>query len=482
MDQPLPQQSLRWAELRHRLPLQCAFALFGLGSWIAVNGVYQELPLIAQSAPEGYDIFSYATLTIAIANVFPVGYLSLVCNLTTNGRARADKVSIVAVVGAGGVLTCALLAGYWDHTTVLFGEERSVPLIVLVFFAGGIDCLTSVLFYPVLVGFPNESVAALQFGETLTGLVSAVLAAIQTACPRFTVSGFFISMAALMGCSMVGYKYIERARPAAQLKEHAQLVDERKVSIASDASTPKSGHEGKSLTRLSVSPMHEEEHNVMLQPEDPEEEYAGAQETDAAQVERAGLEWELLAAQAVLSFLENGVHTTILPHSLMLYPDSDMLISVSVKLGFGLAALATIVAHFRQPALEDWWVWGLLYMVCYALGVWMIVAASVEVHAGVQGWGVLTVMVIVTCKVTVTYTKTCLFIQAQRANNPEQALRFSGVGVQIGSLVGAVLFFLLTAVSYTHLRAHETVLDLVCRLLLEKKKQNAINKGMWYET
>src|SRR5664280_3322172 len=30
---------------------------------------------------------------------------------------------------------------------------------------------------------------------------------------------------------------------------------------------------------------------------------------------------------------------------------------------------------------------------------------------------------------------------------------------------------IVTAVSYTHLRAHETVLDLVCRLLLEKKKQ-----------
>src|SRR5665811_982882 len=29
---------------------------------------------------------------------------------------------------------------------------------------------------------------------------------------------------------------------------------------------------------------------------------------------------------------------------------------------------------------------------------------------------------------------------------------------------------LVRAVSYTHLRAHETVLDLVCRLLLEKKK------------
>ena len=33
-------------------------------------------------------------------------------------------------------------------------------------------------------------------------------------------------------------------------------------------------------------------------------------------------------------------------------------------------------------------------------------------------------------------------------------------------------FFRNKAVSYTHLRAHETVLDLVCRLLLEKKKDN----------
>ena len=46
--------------------------------------------------------------------------------------------------------------------------------------------------------------------------------------------------------------------------------------------------------------------------------------------------------------------------------------------------------------------------------------------------------------------------------------------------VNAVVFWrvidpqraVLEAVSYTHLRAHETVLDLVCRLLLEKKKTN----------
>ena len=31
------------------------------------------------------------------------------------------------------------------------------------------------------------------------------------------------------------------------------------------------------------------------------------------------------------------------------------------------------------------------------------------------------------------------------------------------------------AVSYTHLRAHETVLDIVCRLLLEKKKKGELS-------
>ena len=37
-------------------------------------------------------------------------------------------------------------------------------------------------------------------------------------------------------------------------------------------------------------------------------------------------------------------------------------------------------------------------------------------------------------------------------------------------------------VSYTHLRAHETVLDLVCRLLLEKNKARHINAAFTHQT
>ena len=41
--------------------------------------------------------------------------------------------------------------------------------------------------------------------------------------------------------------------------------------------------------------------------------------------------------------------------------------------------------------------------------------------------------------------------------------------------VGPISLNIIRPVSYTHLRAHETVLDLVCRLLLEKKKTKIKN-------
>ena len=48
-------------------------------------------------------------------------------------------------------------------------------------------------------------------------------------------------------------------------------------------------------------------------------------------------------------------------------------------------------------------------------------------------------------------------------------------GLSPGGICNTLLFT--RAVSYTHLRAHETVLDLVCRLLLEKKTKKKKKKN-----
>ena len=55
------------------------------------------------------------------------------------------------------------------------------------------------------------------------------------------------------------------------------------------------------------------------------------------------------------------------------------------------------------------------------------------------------------------------------ANRPEARKSLPGVQPNGGERP-------LTPVSYTHLRAHETVLDLVCRLLLEKQKKKKYTK------
>ena len=51
-----------------------------------------------------------------------------------------------------------------------------------------------------------------------------------------------------------------------------------------------------------------------------------------------------------------------------------------------------------------------------------------------------------------------------KVNNPNLLARYVVMMSKIRSSAS------IGTVSYTHLRAHETVLDLVCRLLLEKKK------------
>ena len=62
-----------------------------------------------------------------------------------------------------------------------------------------------------------------------------------------------------------------------------------------------------------------------------------------------------------------------------------------------------------------------------------------------------------------TLVKRCEAAQARAAGREPRSLG------EVDYLLGV------RAVSYTHLRAHETVLDLVCRLLLENKKTTLLN-------
>ena len=46
--------------------------ILALSTWLDINGVWVELPLIVNQAPEGWALPSYLTLAIALSNVGPL--------------------------------------------------------------------------------------------------------------------------------------------------------------------------------------------------------------------------------------------------------------------------------------------------------------------------------------------------------------------------------------------------------------------------
>lgn len=149
--------------------------LFGLGSWVAVNGIWVELPLLIREAPEYLKLPSIFAVVIQVANIAPL--LHTIFNGLFPGKLR-DEVVIYVVLTVG-VIACALLGFMWDKTGYIGGNEHSVALIVLLFFVAMVDCTSSVTFLPFMAAFQVEYMSALFVGFGLSGLVPSLFALVQ---------------------------------------------------------------------------------------------------------------------------------------------------------------------------------------------------------------------------------------------------------------------------------------------------------------
>lgn len=114
--------------------LVCAF---GLGSWLAVNGLFVELPLLVEELPEGWGLPSYLAVIVQLANVGPI-LVTLITTLCHTGhRTQLIFGSGIYVVG---IVACILLSVFWAYTTVILEEERSTALFILAFFSRSYEC------------------------------------------------------------------------------------------------------------------------------------------------------------------------------------------------------------------------------------------------------------------------------------------------------------------------------------------------------
>ncbi|NWZ37468.1 S52A3 protein, partial [Brachypodius atriceps] len=149
--------------------LACAF---GMGSWVAVNGLWVELPLLVTVLPEQWYLPSYITIIIQMANVGPLF-------VTLMNRFRPGLLKEVAVIYAilsVGVMSCLLLAFLWSHTSVVAGASHSIAFLILTFCLALVDCTSSVTFLPFMMQLQPQYTNTFFIGEGLSGLIPALIA------------------------------------------------------------------------------------------------------------------------------------------------------------------------------------------------------------------------------------------------------------------------------------------------------------------
>lgn len=149
--------------------------LFGIGSWVAINGMWVELPLIVPSIPEGWFLPSYLTIIIQMANIGPL-FITLMHRFRPG---VLDERPVIYTIVTVGVVATFLMAFLWNCTLTIGGDKHSAALLSLSFLLSVVDCTSSVTFLPFMMRLQPRYLTTYFIGEGLSGLVPALVALIQ---------------------------------------------------------------------------------------------------------------------------------------------------------------------------------------------------------------------------------------------------------------------------------------------------------------
>ena len=158
------------------VPVYVLVMLFAISSWVDVNGLWVELPLLVNALPEGWSLPSYLAIIIQVANIGPIAY-TIANRLAPNRVKEWPVIYVIVVVGAA---ACLLLAVFWRHTSFILGTEHSTALISLAALLALVDCTSSVVFLPYMAAFKPQYMTALYIGEGLSGLVPGLVGLVQS--------------------------------------------------------------------------------------------------------------------------------------------------------------------------------------------------------------------------------------------------------------------------------------------------------------
>ncbi|XP_063087345.1 solute carrier family 52, riboflavin transporter, member 2 isoform X2 [Cavia porcellus] len=195
-------------------------ALFGMGSWAAVNGIWVELPVVVKDLPESWSLPAYLSVLVALGNLG----LLVVTLWRRLSPGKGERVPIQVVQGLG-IIGTALLAPLWHHVAPVAGQPHSVAFLTLAMVLALACCASNVTFLPFLSHMPPPFLRSFFLGQGLSALLPCMLALIQgvgrleclpapangTSEPiyfpeRFSASTFFWALTALLVTSAAAFQ------------------------------------------------------------------------------------------------------------------------------------------------------------------------------------------------------------------------------------------------------------------------------------
>jgi hypothetical protein len=213
-------------------------AIFGLGTWTNLSGLWIELPIIVPMLPESWLLPSKLTLIINFANVIPIliVFASLIFKLNTS----PFEVPVNFILLFTSITFAVGFAFLWDKVAYLFGTEQSVYLMVLCFFTAIADCMSSTTFIPFLHRYEPVYLNAYFTGEALTALLPALFGFSQgigiSDCalvngtlievhhePRFSVRTYFLIISSLPIAALLAFSTL-RLMKTGRLKSKASVI------------------------------------------------------------------------------------------------------------------------------------------------------------------------------------------------------------------------------------------------------------------
>lgn len=384
----------------------CVF-LFGLSTWITINGIFSQVPIFFNILPEKYEVATLIVFIVQLSNIFPFLYSFISVFIPKRWNYNVETVIIYFILLVGFV--SSLLFGFvWDKTVTIAGKEISIALFIVVFLMGSVDCLTSVIYFPFISNYKYHYSSSLSFGASSTGLIVGLIAMIQqpgNTQPNFSVTVFSFFLVIITIVSALGF------------------------------------------TILRFSKYGRDE--LTIQKEDSVEKKEDIEEMDGQIFYQ---EWttfdtlRLMLTNLIVSLVENGIFLSLLPYTLNKYKSGNQLNSWTINLSLILKPLFSYMAYitpYYQPIImNSIWILITIFQVVISLFY-----PNPPLKSSIQ-FGILIVLLLTFGAGLMSFCKTKeLLIAHEKFEKIDKNTNFTfqmspfrkaGIGMQLGSLIGSL--------------------------------------------